>query len=127
MSEGTRSTVERYWRLVGAGDWEGATALMHHDFVEEWPQSGERLRGTGNWLSMITAHPNPPAITAIQTWGGDDLYVTHAAFDYAGDGSPPWQVLAVMEFRDGKIVRILQVFGAPFEASEWRSEWVERS
>jgi hypothetical protein len=62
----------------------------------------------------------------VRTWGDGDLFVTHATFDYARDGSPPWQVLAVMECRGGKITHLTQVFGAPFEASEWRSEWVER-
>ncbi len=62
----------------------------------------------------------------MRTWGDGDLFVTHATFDYARDGSPPWQVLAVMECRGGKITHLTQVFGAPFEASEWRSEWVER-
>ena len=127
MSENNKAAVDRYWRTVGTADWEGATAVMHDDFVEEWPQSGERIRGGANWLSMITAHPTPPAINAMRTWGGGDLWVTHAEFDYMRDGSPPWQVLAVLECRDGKIARLTQVFGAPFEAAEWRSEWVERS
>jgi ketosteroid isomerase-like protein len=120
-----REVVDRYWRIVGAADWEDATALMHDEFVEEWPQSGERVRGASNWLSMINAHPTPPAIKAVRTWGGGDLWVTHAEFDYARD-SQPMQILAVLECRDGKIAHITQVFGAPFEASEWRAEWVER-
>jgi hypothetical protein len=36
-------------------------------------------------------------------------------------------MINVLEGRDGRIARITQVLGAPFEAPGWRSEWVERT
>ncbi len=34
----------------GVGNLEAAMALVHEDYVMEWPQSGERFRGRDNAL-----------------------------------------------------------------------------
>jgi hypothetical protein len=47
-----------------------------------------------------------------------------AVEDY-GDGTP-WHVIAIQECRDGKIVRLTEAFGTPFEAAGWRAHLVER-
>ena len=92
--------------------------------MEEWPQSGERIRGPQNWLAMATAYPGFPSIVHERTVGEGDVWASHARYDY-GDGTP-WQVVAIEELRDGKIARITEVFGSPFEAADWRKDIVER-
>ena len=37
--------AEAVWKALGARDWEAAKGLLHDDFVQEWPQSGERIVG----------------------------------------------------------------------------------
>ena len=37
--------AEAVWRALEARDWEAASGLLHEDFVQEWPQSGERIVG----------------------------------------------------------------------------------
>lgn len=102
--------------------------MQHDEFIEEWPQSGERIRGRDNWLAMATAHPTFPSIRPRSTEGVEDLWVTHAHFDYPTDeGAAPFEVCAVQRVREGKILSITQYFGAPFEAAEWRAGWVERT
>ena len=49
-----RAVAEAFWAAVGAGDWDGAARHLHPDFVQEWPQSGER----------IEAPPTPSRSTA---------------------------------------------------------------
>jgi limonene-1,2-epoxide hydrolase len=125
--EDNRGAVERYWEALGREDFEAAVAELHEDFVETYPQSGERTRGKENWLGLLSSNPAFPAIRVRRHLGRGDVWVTEAAFDYARDGSPPWQICEVQECNEGKIVRIDAYFGAPFEAAEWRSRWVERS
>ena len=125
-ADANRATVERYWEAVAREDFDAAAKEFHDDFIELWPQSGERISGRENWLSMVRAYPGFPSIEQKRTIGRADLWVTEAAFDYARDGSPPWQVCAVQECRDGKIARITEFFGSPFEPADWRAEWVER-
>jgi hypothetical protein len=55
----SRTAVDRYRQALAADDFEGATAPMHPDFVEAWPQSGEQIGGAPHWLSMINAPSHP--------------------------------------------------------------------
>lgn len=124
--EENRKTVERYWDLLQRGELEAAMGDLHDDFVESWPQSGERIVGKDNYLQVIRNHPTFPAITVRRHVGKDDLWVTEAGLDYTRDGSPPWETCEVAEFKEGKISHITAIFGAPFEAAEWRKQWVEQ-
>jgi hypothetical protein len=42
-----------------------------------------------------------------------------------GSHGPAFTV-SIMEFRDGKVIHETQYFADPFEAPDWRSQWVER-
>jgi len=127
-TDDNRELVERYWQLLADNDLEGAATMQHDEFVEEWPQSGERIRGRDKWLAMATAHPTFPSIEPRLTEGIEDLWVTRARFEYPIDeGVVPFEVCAVQRVREGKVLRITQYFGAPFEPAEWREAWVERT
>jgi hypothetical protein len=41
--------VDEYWRMVRDRDPSRIAALVTDDFVEDWPQSGERIRGADGW------------------------------------------------------------------------------
>jgi hypothetical protein len=54
----------------------------------------------------------------------DRLWVVESVIYYGGG-----QVLdgvVVLELKDGKVWRDTRYFAEPFEAPEWRSQWVER-
>lgn len=122
----SRGPVDRYWQALERNDYEAAQTQLHDEFVEEWPQSGERVRGRENWMRVIVEHPTRPTFRVRRILGGSDVWVTEVAFDYAHDGSPPYQVCAVQEVRDGKIWRLTEVFGAPFDPADWRADFAER-
>jgi ketosteroid isomerase-like protein len=124
-TDGAPETLTRYWNALERNDLEGATAFLHQDFVEDWPQSGERIVGATNWLLMARHHPTFPAVQLRRIIGSGDTWAAECDFDYPGmDGT--WRVCALMELRDGLIVRMTEYFGAPFEAADWRADWVER-
>lgn len=122
-----RDMIERFWQCLENEDFDAAAVELHDEFTELYPQSGERIRGKDNWLSLVRNYPGFPAVAVRRHIGREDLWVTEAAFDYARDGSPPYQVCEVQECRDGKIATVTAFFGAPFEAAEWRAQWVDRS
>ncbi len=121
-----RGAIERYWRALERSDFDAAVAELHEDFAETFPQSGETIRGTENFLQVLRNFPSFPSIRVHRHLGSGNLWITEAAFDYSKDGSQPWEICEVQELRDGKISRIRAVFGAPFDAAEWRAPWVER-
>jgi ketosteroid isomerase-like protein len=102
--------------------------LAADDFVEEWPQSGERIRGRDNAKAINDNYPEmtgtKPQMTLRRISGEGAHWVVEATIDY-GDGTPVSYV-GIAELRGGKIARITEYFGNPFEAPAWRSQWVEK-
>ena len=63
-------------------------------------------------------------MTFRRTVASGDLAVLEVGLEYA-DGSV-YQGVSIMEFRDGKLVKETDYFAQPFEAPQWRAQWVER-
>jgi SnoaL-like protein len=99
--------------------------VRHQDYVMEMPQSGERFRGRENMRAFQEAHPTPPSsIQLRRVLVKEGLWVVEAVIDY-GSGQVSDAVL-ILELRDGKMWRDRWYFAEPFEAPEWRAQWVER-
>jgi hypothetical protein len=97
------------------------------DFVEEWPQSGERLSKSA-MMRMGEMYEDKtgtnPKFTYKRMLGGGDVFVIEGTIDY-GDGVPVSYV-GIGEVRDGKIAKMTEYFANPFEAPAWRADFVER-
>jgi len=127
MSEQDQPTVaEALWRAVEAGDWDTAGSLMHEDFVQEWPQSRERIAGKQNALAINRNFPGgTPKMSFRRTRAAGDLIVLESELTY-GDGSV-YDGVSIFEIRDGKVARETDYFSEPFPAPQWRAQWVERT
>ena len=124
---GVREAAEGFWAALSRSDWSAAEALMHEDYVQEWPQSGERIEGRDDSLAINRNFPGGlPAMRFRRILGdGDDLAVVEVELTYADGGV--WHGVSVMEFRDGKVVRETDYFAQPFDAPQWRAQWVHRT
>jgi ketosteroid isomerase-like protein len=121
----TAELAQRIWTKLSEGDWEGAKAHLGPNYVQEWPQSGERIVGAEDALAIDRDFPGGmPAMTFRRTVASGDLAVLEVGLEYA-DGSV-YQGVSIMEFRDGKLVKETDYFAQPFEAPQWRAQWVER-
>ena len=110
-----------YSRLSPEEEYE----VRHHDYVMEMPQSGERFRGRENMRAFQRAHPTPPSSLQVRRLVvKEGFWVVEGVIDY-GDGRV-FAVVVISELRDGKMWRDRWYFAEPFEAPEWRSQWVER-
>ncbi|NJD29628.1 MAG: nuclear transport factor 2 family protein [Chloroflexi bacterium] len=98
------------------------------DFIQEWPQSGERLTKEGS-LRLAEAYGeksgSEPTFTYRRMLGSGDIFVVEGTMDY-GDGVPVSYV-GIGEIRDGKVARMTEYFANPFPAPEWRAEFVEKT
>jgi ketosteroid isomerase-like protein len=122
-AEENKQVVERLWQLAEKQDWEGAGALLHDDFVQEWPQSGERIRGRDNSMAVNKNYPGFPTMTMRRALAGGDIVTTEVTLDYGGQ---VYRGVSIFELRDGKILSETDYFAEPFEAPQWRAQWVER-
>ena len=51
------SVVREFWRLMATNDSHSVKAVLAPEFVLEWPQSNERIRGPENFAQMNAEYP----------------------------------------------------------------------
>jgi hypothetical protein len=119
--------------LYEAGDMEAfaraTNEMAADDMVQEWPQSGERIRGRAN---VAAVNENYPASTGTNPKSSlrrilkpGEAWIIESTIDY-GDRIPVSLVSIIETNDEGKIIRQTDYFANPFEAPAWRSQWVEK-
>jgi hypothetical protein len=135
--------VHLYLAAHKAHDYDTVGTLRHRDWTEEWPQSGERVRGHANDQSIMDNWPGglpqasdirvvgaedrwvvTPALTMVRIVGSGDFWWTDGTATYPDD--TVWHAVALLELRGGLVVRETWYFAPPLEAPGWRAAGVER-
>jgi ketosteroid isomerase-like protein len=117
--------IDRHFQDLVAGDEDAFTAFVHEDFVQDWPQTGERLRGRQACLNVARNYPGgPPSVEIRRLSGEGDHWVVEGRIRYGDDSV--YHAVAILELRDGKLAREVDYFGPDYPALEWRSQWVQR-
>jgi hypothetical protein len=124
--------IERLRTVFEKGSLEdlagGVYDLSADDVIQEWPQSGERIRGRANAKAINDNYPAmtgmTPKLSLRRISGEGAHWVVEGTIDY-GDGTPVSYV-GVTELRDGRIAAVTEYFANPFDAPAWRQQWVER-
>jgi ketosteroid isomerase-like protein len=121
----SRQILENFWEMMKTNDFYAVSALLHDDYVLEWPQSGERIRGRENFAEINTYYPAEGKwqFKLNQILAEGDLVVTDVTVT---DGSRTDRALTFSTIRDGKIWRQVEFWPEPSEAPAWRAQWVER-
>lgn len=127
-----RQAIDKMRELFKSGDLGELARLTAEytsdDFVREWPQSGERIRGRENDRKVTegygAATGTAPKFTPGRLLTGGDIVVAEGTIDY-GDGTPV-STVGIYELKDGKMTKATEYFANPFEAPEWRKPFVER-
>ncbi len=141
---GTRAVIDRYIKTLEDRDFDAQATLEHPDVVFEWPQSGERIRGSANWRAIHQNYPGglprpnlqrvtgsedqwvvTPTYMPIRVTGTGDVFTVEGKAEYPnGD---VWYSAFIIELRAGKVARTTWYFAPVLEAPAWRSQWVERT
>ena len=119
-----RQVLEELYGHLKKQDWGAAREYFHQDFVQEWPQSGERIRGLDNSVAINQNYPDFPKLDLRRVMTSGDIGTAEVTLSYPNAGT--FQGVSIFEFRDGKIAKQTDYFAQPFEAPEWRSKWVEK-
>jgi hypothetical protein len=125
--------AKRIRELYESGDMEkfaqAQNEIAADDMVQEWPQSGERIRGRKNIAAVNSNYPastgTTPKMSLRRILKPGEAWIIEGTIDY-GDGIPVSGVSIIETGSDGKIVRQTDYFANPFEAPAWRKKWVER-
>jgi limonene-1,2-epoxide hydrolase len=123
MGEEGRSIVEGLWQAMNDADFKVGADFYDDNATQEWPQSGERIVGKANIMAINENYPGMPKATVRRIIGAGDVWTSEVTLDYSGDR---YESVSIFEIKDGKIVKETDYFAAPFEAPQWRAQWVQK-
>jgi len=142
-----REVVERFVHAQANPAGDAGDAYIAEDLIEDYPQSGERIRGRANRRAIFDNYPgragsNDFGPNEVRSVVGDDQWVMTPAMTLArinGSGErftasgmikypngERWHLVQLIELRDGKVARLVTYFAPTFDAPAWRAKWVER-
>lgn len=138
-----RAVFEAFLRAMNGGDTAALGELVHRDFTQTFPQSGELIRGLDNLRAEIEGHPGgyegkgtdrvvgsadrwvvTPSSTLVRIEGAGDTFTGVSKVHYS-DGTD-WYAVMIGEIRDGRMWRLQTFWGETFEAPPWRASIVEK-
>ena len=142
MADSGEDLVRRYVQ-AWPDKFDELSRLRTDDFIEDWPQSGERIRGDANNRAIHSKYPGGlPGVTPERISGTADQWALSPSFTLvhlSGSGSDftvegtlvypdgtTYKMIVVMELANGKVRHQRTYFAAEFEAPAWRAPWVER-
>ena len=124
-SQTSKQIVEAFWAAMQTNDFKAAGEYLHDEYILEWPQSGERIRGRANFAAINDNYPAHGRwdFTVHRLIAEDDQVVSDVGVT---DGTITARVITFSTIRDGKILRQIEFWPDPFEPALWRAQWVER-
>jgi len=118
-----RAALSRHWAASDANDFATEHQIYREDAILDYPQSGERFRGRANIQASRKLQPSKKRFKVRRILGSGSLWITEYILYY---DEKPFFTVSIIEFKDGKVAHETQYFDQPFEASAWRSGFVER-
>ena len=126
ISQSSKRVVEQFWEAMRLNDFQAVGELLHEEYVLEWPQSRERVRGRENFVAINENYPAHGRweFTVHRILAEGDEVVSDVDVT---DGVIRGRVITFSKIRDGKILHQTEFWPDPFEAADWRSQWVEKT
>lgn len=120
-----KQILENFWAAMETNDFYAASRLLHDDFILEWPQSGESILGRDNFAAVNTNYPSEGRwhFTINHSMAEGDMVVTDVT---ATDGKIIGRAITFSTIRDEKIWKQVEFWPDPFEAPEWRAQWIQK-
>lgn len=117
--------VSEFWRIMKSNDFQALSTLLSPDFVLEWPQSKERVRGPGNFVQMNVEYPSHGKwVFEVNQLVGS---LTQAVSDVSlSDGTQYGRAISFFTVVNGKITKLVEFWPEPFDAPANRAHLVER-
>ena len=119
MNRSAVEVVKRFWELMSTNDFRSVGSVLSDDFVLDWPQSGERIKGRENFAAMNEEYPAHGRWRfTINRIVGDDFEAVSDVF--VTDGVQQARAISFFEVRNGQIVSMEEFWPDSFPAAENR-------
>jgi ketosteroid isomerase-like protein len=119
------NVVREFWQRMATNDFSSVQAVLADDFVLEWPQSNERIRGPANFVRMNAEYPTHGRWTfdLRRFIAGETEVVTQVAIT---DGIQSAEAISFFTITEaGRISRLVEFWPEPFAAPENRRHLTE--
>lgn len=123
MTDTMEEMIRRHFEAIGRDEVRAAD-IYDDEAVLDYVQSGERIRGKANIIASRQAYPGRPAeFTVHRSAGSAAVQVVELTLWF--DGGDPHPVVAILDFRDGQVVRERIYIAEPWDAPDYRARWAE--
>jgi limonene-1,2-epoxide hydrolase len=116
--------VKEFWETMQTNDFRAAGELLGDDYILEWPQSNERIRGRDNFVAMNEQYPAHGRwqfvinnLVGNNTEAVSDVSVT--------DGVQSARVISFTTVENEKITKQIEFWPENYPAPENRKHLVE--
>jgi ketosteroid isomerase-like protein len=116
--------VQRYWELMASNDFASVAEVLSEDFVLEWPQSNERIRGAARFARVNTEYPahGPWQFRIERIVASADAAATDVR---VSDGVVNARAISFFALPAGRIARIVEYWPEPFLPATDRAHLTE--
>ena len=126
MARPTAVEVAReFWRLMATNDFHSVASVLADEFVLEWPQTGERIRGAERFARMNHEYPaqGPWRFTINRLIGTEAEAVSDVTVT---DGSRTDRAITFFTVARGRVTRLVEFWPEPSSPAPNRAHLVER-
>ena len=125
MTPAAPCLARRFWELMSSNDFYAVAEVLAPDFVLEWPQSGERIRGAQSFARVNAEYPaHGRWVFTVNRLFGDEAEAVSDV--HVTDGVQRARAISFFSAKDGKIARLVEFWPEPMPAQPNRAHLVER-
>jgi len=124
MDQAAVELVREFFRRMNTNDFQAVSELLRDDYILEWPQSKERVRGRDHFIAINTEYPanGPWRFTLNKVVGNASEVVSDVSVT---DGVQQARAITFTTVRAGKIVKQVEFWPENYAAPENRRHLVE--
>lgn len=120
-----RQILWDFWHAMQENDWEKAAGFLAPDCVVDWPCSGERITGRGNFVAIQARYP-----TNTGRWSFDVHRLladgkTVVSEVTVSDGEQTARLVAFSDLEGGLIARQVEYWPTGYDPLEGREDLTE--
>jgi len=125
MSANAVFWAQRFWELMMTNDFRSVGSVLADEFMLDYPQSNERIRGRDNFAALNEQYPAHGRWRFVinRIVGNDSEAVSDVSVT---DGVQQARVISFFSVRGQKIVKMVEFWPDPFVARDERKHLVER-
>ena len=126
MSDIAVDIVQKFWELMSTNHFASVGSVLADNFVLDYPQSNERIRGRDNFAALNAEYPAQGRwkFTINRIVGNEFEAVSDVSVT---DGVQTARVISFFTTRHGQIVNMVEYWPEPFPAPDNRRHLVERT